>query len=222
MEQVVELGRDDTDGFEICLRRREADNLIVHELIVNGAFAMDSVDPTSEMALADLVDPGSERVLVGGLGLGITAGRLLDRCPGAWLEVVELSSALIGWARQSLTPDLARVATSSRVDLVHADIADALSGTTERPWDAILLDVDNGPDFLIHQHNAGLYGHTMLQRAASQLAPDGLLALWCQHRSEPLAQALTELPGRSGIEEVRIEREGRVLDQAIHWLRWPG
>lgn len=208
----VTLARSDTDGFDVALRCRGD----IYELIVNGAFAMDSAEVASEHALAEAVPADAAQILVGGLGLGFTAARLLD-VTRANLVIVELSSALIEWAEAGLTPTLGRVATSDRVRLVHADIADQLR--TPGRYDAILLDVDNGPDFLIHEHNNRLYGAPMLANAHDRLAPGGLLAIWSERYSPALDAALRTLGGAVDHQLVPVRRGQRDLVYAIHTLR---
>ena len=92
MDDLITLARAETPTGEIALRRRGD----ITELIVNGVFAMDSSEVTSEIALADASPLG--RVLVGGLGLGYTAARLLER-GASEVDVVELAAPLIDWAR---------------------------------------------------------------------------------------------------------------------------
>lgn len=216
MQSTVSLGFDDSDGFDIALRRRTDESRgEVFELVVNGMFAMDSVDASSEIALADLVDAGARRVLVGGLGLGFTAGAVLSRIPTTAVTVAELSSGLIAWARAGLVPSLTRVAIDPRCTLWHTDVAHALRTTSG--WDAILLDVDNGPSFLIHDSNARLYGTELLTAARDALAPGGLLAIWCEQESPALHHALGEL-GRASVVSIPVEREGHRCDYAIHCL----
>ncbi|MEL4359235.1 MULTISPECIES: spermidine synthase [unclassified Luteococcus] len=217
MQNAATLGFDDTDGFDIALRHREDPvHGEVHELVVNGMFAMDSVDASSEVRLAELVDSAARRVLIGGLGLGFTAGTVLDRLPDARVTVAELSSALIGWARDGLVPSLARVATDPRCTLWHVDVAESLRTTSG--WDAILLDVDNGPDFLIHDANAALYGSNLLTAARDALAPGGLLAIWCEQESPALHDELARL-GDASLVTIPVDRDGHRIDYAIHCLR---
>ena len=142
----------------------------------------------------------------------------LDRTD-AHLDIVELSSALIGWARAGVTPQLGRVAADPRTILIHADVATLLRDPASGRWDAILLDVDNGPDFLIHDLNAGLYSPGLLTAAITHLTPGGLLAVWCQGEHPALASALRVLDPNAGLTSVRVTRDGHVIDYAIHWAR---
>lgn len=190
----------------IVLRTRDG----VDELIVNGVFAMDSTEVSSELALADAALPAA-RVLVGGLGLGYTAARLLDG--GAELvRVVELSAGLVDAARRGATAQLGRLAADPRVELVTGDIADAIEGS----WDAILLDVDNGPTFLIHDHNARLYRAEFLRRCLAALAPSGRLVVWCEAASADLATTLGELAGSVETIVVPVTRGQRHFDYVLY------
>jgi spermidine synthase len=190
---------------DIVLRTRDG----VSELIVNGVFAMDSAEVSSELALADACLP-AERVLVGGLGLGYTAARLLDGGVSR-VRVVELSAALVRAAREGATEQLGRLAADPRVELVVADIAEAVTPG----WDAIVLDVDNGPSFLIHDHNAALYDEPFLLRCLAALNPSGKLLVWCESESPGLELALGRLAGVSTI-TVPVVRQGRTFDYVIY------
>jgi len=210
---AITVARADTPHGEVALRRRGG----VDELIVDGVFAMDSAETTSELALADAAPLG--RVLVGGLGLGYTAGRLLDR-GASHLDVVELAAPLLDWARAGLTPRLARVASDARVSLHHGDVAD-WAQAHEGPWEAILLDVDNGPSFLIHAHNARVYAEGWLRLFWSRLAPGGALVVWCEEPSPALWDALRSIAPDTEELLVPVDREGRSFTYALYRARRP-
>ncbi len=214
---LVTLGRTEGAHGEVVLRRRIARDEPtepIDELIVNGVFAMDSSDPSSERELGRLPPP-SARVLLGGLGLGFTAAELLDRGVQR-LDVVELEPALVGWAEQRLTATLGRVAGDHRTQMIVADIADVLQNAPAGSWDAILLDVDNGPDFLVHQHNLGLYAGPGLRAAQRALAPGGMLAVWCQGPSPELRAALRDLGGEVSEQRHRARRGRREWSYVIY------
>jgi len=208
VQTLETIARAGTPQGEVALRRR-GDAI---ELIVNGVFAMDSREVTSEIALADAAPLG--RVLVGGLGLGYTAARLLDR--GALhLDVVELAEPLIAWARAGVTEQLGRVASDQRVTLHAGDIADWIR-SQPGPWDGILLDVDNGPSFLIHDHNERVYSAELLATFLARLAPGGVLLIWCEEPSPELLATLSRLVAEASEIIVPIKREGRRFDYALY------
>ena len=224
------LRRADTDRGEVVLRRRVVDGAVVHELITNGTFAMDSRETHTEELLADhaAVRPGA-RVLVGGLGLGYTARALLETSV-AHLVVVEIEPCLVGWAREGVTPTLAAVAADPRVELRVDDVHRVLTGPTPGPgpacgWDAVVLDVDNGPDFLIHAANERIYAAEALRRALALLASGGSLVLW-SHAPHPVLRARLDQLAGSGDRVTehlhRIQREGREFTYAVYTLTRAG
>jgi len=146
------LGRAEGPHGEVALRRRTTDDGDTHlELVVDGVFAMDDVDTTTERALAIEALrrlPGRDlRVLVGGLGLGWTAAAALAEPRVGTVEVAELHAPLVRWAEEGRLPAL--LPGDPRLRMRTGDVADVLAGHDGR-WDAVLLDVDNGPGFLVH------------------------------------------------------------------------
>ncbi len=218
---MVTVARAETPHGEVALRRRGA----VLELVVDGTFAMDTVDTTTEVALAQRAlghHPAPQRVLVGGLGLGMTARAVLADPRVRHVDVVELAGPLVGWARDGRVPELAGL-EGERCTLHVADVLDVLAGTAppRGPWDAVLLDVDNGPDFLVHASNAPLYTASGLAAARSVLRPGGLLVVWSSHLAPALVRALAEVAvdGDEVTEDVvRVDREGRSFWYALYSL----
>ena len=204
------------------LRRRGTGDDAVDELIVNGAFAMDSVETGSEQALAALAWPGAT-VLVGGLGLGYTVTALLDGQVGS-VDVVEIEDALVDWAYDGVTPQLGLVTRDPRVRLWVADVRTVLTEPSARaeptgPWDVILLDVDNGPDFLIHADNAALYGAQALRSAYRRLTPGGVMAIWCQGAHAGLWAEMQELSPTAREERHVVQRGRHRIAYVIYTVR---
>ncbi len=212
------IARAHTPAGDVVLRRRDDGGVAIDELVVNGVFAMDSFEVTSELALADAASakPGESpgRVLVGGLGLGYTAARLLNN--GAELvRVVELAEPLVEWALARLTPQLGHVAGDSRTELVVDDIVRAVSDSGGE-WDAILLDVDNGPSFLIHDENARVYSADFLATCLARLTPGGRLVIWCEQASPDLEITLRRLTKSVQLIPIPVTREGRSFEYALY------
>ena len=210
---------------EVVLRRRRSEGRNVEELIINGVFAMDSSETSTERLLAQLAVPSdyTQRVLVGGLGLGYTAAAIAAKQVNL-IDVVEIEECLIGWAQQEVTATLAKVASDPRIRLHAADIRFVLDGSSQglaRPWDAIVLDVDNGPDFLIYGENSGLYTEASLRAAYAQLASSGILAIWCQRPAPPLLAALQRVSPSACEHVIEVPRGERRLSYAIYTLSKP-
>jgi len=227
VETVETIARHTGPRGEVVLRRRSGvSGPDVDELIVNGAFAMDSSETFTERRLAELALSGPSRpgrVLVGGLGLGYTAAHVLhgevDR-----LDVVEIEECLIDWAKAGRTPTWAAVAADPRTRLHAADIQSVLAGVRAEPvgpWDAILLDVDNGPDFLIHGANGALYAEPSLAAAYAQLAPGGTCAIWCQGAVPKFLATLRQVAPIADQHTFSRVRDGRRLDYVIYTMTRP-
>ena len=112
-----------------------------------------------------------------------------------------------------------------RVALHTGDVATVLTGRQPDltgPWDAIVLDVDNGPDFLIHGTNAGLYSPPTLAAAYARLADGGTLALWCQGPAPDLLAALSRLSPTAQPHTFARVRAGRTLTYVIYTVSRAG
>jgi spermidine synthase len=225
MESIQTIGRHDGPRGEVVLRRRLGADLSVEELIVNGTFAMDSSDSSTESLLGELALPSgrARRVLVGGLGLGYTVATISAKEVDV-IDVVEIEQCLIDWAHQGVTPTLAAVASDPRVHLYAADVQLVLDGLGDGPigpWDAIVLDVDNGPEFLIHAENGGLYTEAGLGAAYGQLAVAGTLAIWCQGLAPTLRASLEHIAPSVGEHIIEVPRGERSFRYAIYTVSRP-
>ena len=188
---------------------------------------MDSSETFTERRLAELALSGAarpRRVLVAGLGLGYTAAQVLGGNVER-LDVVEIEECLIDWAYAGLTPTLAAVAADPRTRFHAADIRLVLARVPDEPagpWDAIILDVDNGPDFLIHGANDALYAEPSLAAAYARLAPGGTCAIWCQGAVPELLATLRRVAPTADQHTFTRVRDGRRLDYVIYTMTRPG
>ena len=153
------------------------------EIRVGSHLLMQSRAHGSEAALAELACAGiaagpSPRLLIGGLGMGFTLAAALRTLPaGALVEVAELVPGLVEWNRGPLAHLADRPLEDTRVSIREADVADLIRDQRDA-YDAILLDVDNGPQGLTRPSNHALYSSAGLDRAHAALRARGVLAVW--------------------------------------------
>jgi spermidine synthase len=157
-----------TPRGELVLRRDGAH----HEIVSNGTFLMDTRNGESERVLVRAAAGSGDRVLVGGLGVGFSLAEALA-VGAAAVTVVEIEPAVVRWNAEHLgTVGL----TDPRVTVVVEDLAGFLVKPGE--YDAVCLDVDNGPEWTVTAANADLYGDAGLAAVDRVLAPGGRLAVW--------------------------------------------
>ncbi len=147
---------------------------------VAGVELMSSVNHGSEDELgtrsASLIKSASPRVLIGGLGMGFTLRAALDALPAAArVEIVELVPSVVRWNRTVYGQLANHPLQDPRVTLIEEDVAHVIERGHD--YDAIVLDVDNGPDG-VYRDNRGLYQQRGIDAAYGALAPGGLLAVW--------------------------------------------
>lgn len=192
-----EIARTETPRGEVVLRERRAPNTpTVLELRVNGVFVMDTRETTSERALANealALVPDVRTVLIGGLGLGFTAHEVLADPRVESCTTVELEQAVVGWMRDGTIAHGPRLLAEERLTVLVADVAMALTEATEAAYDLVLLDVDNGPEYLVHDANQVLYQQPLL--AAAHRATAQVLAIWSATEAPQLAAALESVFG---------------------------
>jgi len=162
------------------------------EIICNGVFLMASYNQDSDRALAALalrrVIGEGLRVLVGGLGIGYTAQAALEDPRVGRLEVVEIEPVVLAWHRVHFAALSGRPLEDPRARLLLSDVHDV--PLTPASYDAILLDTDNGPDWLARDLNERLYTAAGVARYLEALTSRGVLALWSADASSRLVDTL--------------------------------
>ena len=150
-----------------------------------------SEDDLGRVVAERLTGIAAPRMLIGGLGLGFTLRAALDALPkAAEVVVAELVPDVVRWNRAKYGAFAKRPLRDRRVTVVVGDVAVAIA--EGRDYDAIVLDVDNGPDALTHNVNANLYKPTALKRTRRALRPGGLLAVWSAFPSRAFSKVLAE------------------------------
>jgi spermidine synthase len=194
-------------GEELRLFRRGGDFMIVldrNELM--SSRMRGSEEALATMTCARLREVESPRLLIGGYGMGFTLRAALAALGrDAEVTVVELVPEILAWARGAMAEVTAGCLDDPRVRLVEGDVA-ALIGGREGAWDAILLDVDNGPDGLVRAANDRLYSREGLAAAKAALRRGGILAIWSAAPDANFARRLAR--AGFGVEEVAVRARG--------------
>jgi spermidine synthase len=155
-----------------------------------------SEDALAEIAIKRLADPGSARVLVGGLGMGFTlAAALKHTAPNGEVVVGELVPEVVKWNEGPIGEFAGRPMNDPRAKVVVGDVLEIIRHD-RGGFDAILLDTDNGPEGLTQPRNNRLYSHRGLRSAYDSLRPNGILAIWSTHPDAPFTRRL----GMAGFE----------------------
>ncbi|MFF9717946.1 spermidine synthase [Streptomyces sp. NPDC014603] len=224
------LDRREGPYGEVALRRHG--NLL--QIIANGCFLMDTSDGRSERLLVDAAlealdaadasggrDPRpGPRVLIGGLGVGFSLTHAATQERWGGITVVEREPAIIDWHRDGpLAPLSAQALADPRTEIVETDLVAYVNETSDT-FDALCLDIDNGPDWTVTEDNEGLYTPAGLAACARVLRPDGVLAVWSAKPSPEFEGTLRN----AGFRQVRIEEipVARGVPDVVHLAVRPG
>jgi spermidine synthase len=194
----------------------------VYEIIFNGVFLMASYNERSGKAVATLaIEPlagerRALRALIGGLGMGYTLRAALDYDGIQAVDVIEIEEHIINWAQRFFGELNGHALSDPRVRLIQMDLRDYLF-QMEEIYDAIILDVDNGPTWLALESNQRLYERPTLARMKDLLAEGGVLTVWAAEKCPDFQKRLEKVFGQA--EEITIQetdRRGRLTDYFIY------
>lgn len=215
-----EIERAEVPGGEeeVILRKRGTE----FSIRVAATELMNSRIHGSEDALAELTcsrisrKPG-RRILIGGLGMGYTLAAALQHSDDdSLITVAELIPAVIRWNREHLGHLAGNPLADGRVFVRQEDVAKTI--TREKSiWDAIILDVDNGPDGLTRKVNDRLYGLSGLKNAFLALRNGGVLSIWSSGKDEQFTSRLKQCRFQTEIVTVRARKPGKGARHTI-WL----
>lgn len=182
-----------------------------------------SEEALAELGCARLKSVADARVLVGGMGMGFTLAAALRSVPSsAIITVAELIPAVVEWNRGALGECAGQPLQDSRTEVHLGDVAELVSAETSR-FDAILLDVDNGPEGLTHSDNQWLYSIAGLKAMHKALRSEGTLAIWSAG-PDPLfltrlkktgfhasVRSVRARPGKGSHHSIFLGRKGHVM-----------
>jgi len=204
-------------GETLRLKRRGQEYSIMlgtNELMNSRLFG--SEEALATLTLEKLAGRKGPHILIGGLGMGFTLRAALAAVDdGARLTVAELVPAVVAWARGPMAALHAGALDDPRVTVFQGDVGAAIRAANGG-YDAILLDVDNGPDGLSRPGNDALYGAKGLGEARRALAPGGVLAVWSAHPAPRFTQRLKQ--GGFVTEEKPVRARGKSGAKHMIWL----
>ncbi len=208
-------------GRTLALRKRDdVLELVLGNVVLLSSAALETERTFGRLA-AGALDPSRDeaeppRVLVGGFGFGQTARGVLDVLPeNGRVLVVEKLAAVLDVARNEAASIVSGVLEDPRVTVVEADVADVIA--SERELAAVLLDVDNGPEWASFRTNARLYADAALVTARASLRTGGLYAVWSGYPADAFVPRLRKAGFRARIEP--LEERGVVRARAYVGVR---
>ncbi|MFG3145376.1 spermidine synthase [Streptomyces sp. NPDC048243] len=220
-ETPVVLDRRQGPYGEVVLRRHGA----LLQIIANGCFLMDTSDGRSERLLVDAARDALDArpepsVLIGGLGVGFSLAHAAADARWGRITVVEREPAIVDWHREGPLAELSATALADpRAEIVEDDLLDYVNEISDT-FDALCLDIDNGPGWTVTEGNAGLYGEAGLASCARALKPGGVLAMWSAQPSPEFEGTLRN----AGFQRVRTEEipVARGVPDVVHLAVRPG
>ena len=190
-------------GEDLKLFRHDRDFMIVlgHNELMSTRRSGSEV-ALAEQAIVRLAGRKAPHLLIGGYGMGFTLRAALAALgPDARITVAEIVPEIVAWARGPMAEVAAGCLDDPRVQLIMGDVGDVIAaGSTQ--YDAILLDVDNGPDGLVREDNNRLYSKSGLRTSRAALAPGGVLAIWSAAKDPAFTARLRR--GRFDVDEVGV------------------
>jgi spermidine synthase len=176
-----------------------------------------SEEALATLSIDRLAGRAAPRILIGGLGMGFTLRAALAQAPPeARMIVSEIVPELAGWASEHMGTVFGGCLADPRVELRTSDVGEEIAAGAGA-FDAILLDVDNGPDGLTRADNGALYGEAGLGRARRALKAGGILAVWSAAPDTAFARRLSRCGFGARVHHVRAGRTGRGSRHTI-WI----
>lgn len=215
---VLDIADIPNNGGQLKLSRRE-DEFSIHIVGVRGELMGSRVHNSEEelaiLGCAHLKNTENAKVLIGGLGIGFTlAAALKTVTPSSQVIIAELIPAVVEWNKGPLGECAGFPLQDHRTEVYVGDVA-ALFNNYQTTFDAILLDVDNGPEGFTHPENKNLYSLDSLQRMRSQLNPGGVLAIWSAWRDPQFTNKLNKAKFKVETKTVRA-RKGKGSRHTIY------
>ena len=193
MKPFITLAESKTpDGSDLSLHGHDGQfYLRVNRQPLMGTNASESEKTMATLACEPLRNEPQARVLIGGLGFGFTLRRVLESVrPDAHVHVAELLPQVVDWNREFLRDVNGALLDDPRVQVFVDDVYEVMTRAAAAPYDAILLDVDNGPIAMVHEGNGRLYQSQGFAVIMNALKPNGRVVFWSAAKDAAFARRL--------------------------------
>jgi spermidine synthase len=215
--ELIDTAKVPTGEDELRLYKRGDEfSIRVNTCELMNSRAHGSEEVLAESACNMIAGRPEPAILIGGLGMGFTAAAALRHLPeGGRVVFAEIVPAVVSWNRGPLADLAGRPLDDPRIHIMETDVANILQHE-KHIWDAILLDVDNGPAGLTRKGNNRLYTPDGLKTAFMALKPSGVLGVWSADPSPPFTQRLK----KTGFDVREIRARARSVGKGSHHTIW--
>lgn len=219
------LGRATTpDDAQLTLQEHDGE----YYLKLDGRQLMSTNATVSERALGELAcekirGRAEPKVLIGGLGLGFTLRRVLELLPGkAVVQVAELIPEVVVWNKEFLRGVNGKLIGDPRVEIIEEDVFPLIAKARESSYDAIMLDLDDGPTGFARGKKTGRYDWKGCQRIARALKPHARVAFWSAAEDRPFEMRLLRAGFKVKVEEVKAHESAKRFAHRIYVAEYVG
>jgi spermidine synthase len=212
------------DKTKLSLRRHDGH----YHIRVGGELLMSTTATGSEAEMAELASEtlgagAGKRVLIGGFGFGFTLRRVLELVgPEVEVQVAELLPEIIAWNREHLQSVNGRLLDDPRVAILLEDVFAVLTRAAPASYDAVLLDVDNGPAALVDPRNERIYADRGLETLSRALRPGGRAVFWSGVRDDSFLKRLVRAGFRAQAVAAKAYPQARVKTHTLFVADWNG
>lgn len=211
------------DGSLLALYEHDS----AYHLKLNGHALMSTTATASEAVLAELVCGHyaryqKPRVLIGGLGFGFSLKRTLELInPQSKVEVAELLPEVVAWNREFLAPVNGLLLKDPRVKIFTEDVFNIIGRAPEAHYDAIMLDVDNGPVAMVQGGNDRLYDRNGIDLIMHALKPGGRVAFWSASMDKPFEKRLKKAGYDVLVQGAKAYEQAKKFSHTIYVVERP-
>lgn len=216
--EKIDQSRIPGQDNDVVLRKRGTEfSIRTHETELMNSRVHGSEEALAQLACDRLIHKSGLKILIGGLGMGYTLAAALEHSASDTLITVsELIPAVIKWNKKHLGHLAGQPLDDLRVTIKEEDVADTIN-RTQSEWDAILLDVDNGPEGLTQKANDRLYSKVGLKKTFMALKSGGILAVWSSKTDPAFTARLKQCRFNTRTIDVRARKTGKGSIHTI-WL----